>query len=158
VFARRSRGSEMNGADRLNRVGLKATIPRLKVLQVFHTHERRHLSAEDVHRRMVEQKSDVGLATVYRVLGQLTDVGILTRNTFESGKAVYEVRDGAHHDHLICLECGRVDEFADPVIEERQKAIAQSSGYAVAQHHLALYGYCPDCRKQQKKKAARAGG
>lgn len=147
----------MNSADKLNLVGLKATVPRLKVLQVFHSHERRHLTAEDVHRRMVEQKSDIGLATVYRVLGQLTDVGILTRNTFESGKAIYEVRDGAHHDHLICLECGRVDEFADPVIEERQKAIAQSSGYAVAQHQLALYGYCPECRKPQKKEPAPAG-
>ncbi|MEY4544341.1 MAG: hypothetical protein RL685_536 [Pseudomonadota bacterium] len=146
----------MNAAARLNLVGLKATIPRLKVLQVFHTHERRHLTAEDVHRRMADQKADVGLATVYRVLGQLTDVGILTRNTFESGKAVYEVRDGTHHDHLICLQCGRVDEFADPVIEERQRAIAQSSGYAVAQHQLALYGYCPECCKPQKKQAPAA--
>lgn len=141
----------MRVTEQLNNVGLKATMPRLKVLQVFHGHERRHLTAEDVHRRMIELKSDVGLATVYRVLGQLTDVGILSRHVFESGKAVYEVQHGKHHDHLICLECGRVDEFVDDVIEERQRAIAQSSGYALAQHQLALYGYCPACRDARHK-------
>ncbi|MEY4577844.1 MAG: hypothetical protein RL701_2547 [Pseudomonadota bacterium] len=132
--------------EKLNNVGLKATGPRLKVLQAFHSHERGHLTAEDVHRRMVEQKADVGLATVYRVLGQLTDVGILIRSVFESGTAVYEIHPGKHHDHLICLECGRVDDFFDDVIEERQKSVAKSSGYALAQHQLALYGYCPECR------------
>lgn len=136
----------MRAAEKLNNVGLKATTPRLKVLQIFHAHERRHLSAEDVHRRMVEQQIDVGLATVYRVLGQLTEVGILARSTFEPGKAVYELQQDKHHDHLICLECGRVDEFTDDVIEERQRSIAESSGYALAQHQLALYGYCPECR------------
>jgi Fur family transcriptional regulator, ferric uptake regulator len=148
----------MRVAEQLNTVGLKATLPRLKVLQVFHSHERRHLTAEDVHRRMVEENADVGLATVYRVLAQLTDVGMLSRNVFESGKAVYEVHQGKHHDHLICLECGRVDEFVDDVIEQRQRAIAQSSGYALAQHQLALYGYCPECRKpgNKKKKLASA--
>jgi Fur family ferric uptake transcriptional regulator len=143
----------MSVAEQLNTVGLKATLPRLKVLQVFHSHERHHLSAEDVHRRMLEQNSDVGLATVYRVLAQLTDVGILSRSVFESGTAVFELHQGKHHDHLICLECGRVDEFVDEVIEERQRAIAQSSGYALAQHQLALYGYCPECRKPSKKPA-----
>jgi Fur family ferric uptake transcriptional regulator len=141
----------MRPAEKLNNVGLKATTPRLKVLQIFHAHERRHLTAEDVHRCMVEQRSDVGLATVYRVLGQLTDVGILSRNVFESGKAVYELQAEHHHDHLICLECGRVDEFSDDVIEQRQRSIAESSGYALAQHQLALYGYCPDCRAARKK-------
>lgn len=136
----------MRPAEKLNNVGLKATTPRLKVLQIFHAHERRHLTAEDVHRRMVEERSDVGLATVYRVLGQLTVVGILSRNIFESGKAVYELQRDQHHDHLICLECGRVDEFTDNVIEQRQRSIAESSGYALAQHQLALYGYCPECR------------
>jgi Fur family ferric uptake transcriptional regulator len=145
----------MRVAEQLNTVGLKATLPRLKVLQVFHSHERRHLTAEDVHRRMVEQNSDVGLATVYRVLAQLTDVGILARSVFESGTAVYEVHQGKHHDHLICLECGRVDEFVDEVIEERQKAVAQSSGYALAQHQLALYGYCPACRTPPETNSAR---
>jgi Fur family ferric uptake transcriptional regulator len=141
----------MRVTEQLNKVGLKATMPRLKVLQVFHLHERRHLTAEDVHRRMLELKADVGLATVYRVLGQLTDVGILSRHVFEAGKSVYEIQHGKHPDHLICLECGRVDEFVDDVIEARQRAVAQSSGYALAQHQLALYGYCPDCRIQRDK-------
>jgi Fur family ferric uptake transcriptional regulator len=144
--------AEMRPADKLNNVGLKATTPRLRVLQIFHAHERRHLTAEDVHRSMLDQHADIGLATVYRVLGQLTDVGILARNVFESGKAVYELQAGVHHDHLICLECGRVDEFSDDVIEERQRSIAESSGYALAQHQLALYGYCPACRTRQTKR------
>jgi Fur family ferric uptake transcriptional regulator len=138
----------MRASEELNNVGLKATGPRLKVLQVFHAHERRHLSAEDVYRRITEENGDVGLATIYRVLGQLTDVGILVRSVFdaESGRAVYEIHRGKHHDHLICLECGRVDEFVDDVIEKRQRAVAESNGYALAQHQLALYGYCAGCR------------
>jgi Fur family ferric uptake transcriptional regulator len=142
----------MRASEELNNVGLKATGPRLKVLQVFHAHERRHLSAEDLYRRISEEGGDVGLATIYRVLGQLTDVGILVRSVFdaESGKAVYEIHRGKHHDHLICLECGRVDEFVDDVIEKRQRAVAESNGYALAQHQLALYGYCADCRRGQK--------
>lgn len=143
--------------DKLNNAGLKATMPRLKVLQVFHAHERRHLSAEDVFRRISEQNGDVGLATIYRVLGQLTDVGILERSVFdaESGKAVYELHQGAHHDHLICLDCGRVDEFVDDVIEQRQKAVARSNGYALEQHQLALYGHCAECRGTSKRARAK---
>jgi Fur family ferric uptake transcriptional regulator len=143
---------EFGVSEGLNKVGLKATLPRLKVLEVFSEHERRHLSAEDVYRRIGEKHGVVGLATVYRVLNQLTDVGLLVRNTFdgESGKAVYEVHQGYHHDHLICLECGRVDEFVDDVIEKRQRAVAESNGYALAQHQLALYGYCAVCRRTAK--------
>jgi Fur family transcriptional regulator, ferric uptake regulator len=142
----------MRAAEELNNVGLKATGPRLKVLQLFHEHEQRHLSAEDVYRRIAQDQGDVGLATIYRVLGQLTDVGILVRSVFdaESGKAVYELHRGKHHDHLICLECGRVDEFVDDVIERRQRAIAESNGYVLAQHQLSLYGYCAGCRKLGK--------
>ena len=101
----------MRASEELNNVGVKATGPRLRVLQVFHAHERRHLSAEDVYKRIAQENGDVGLATIYRVLGQLTDVGILVRSVFDadSGKAVYEIHRGKHHDHLICLECGRVD-------------------------------------------------
>lgn len=138
----------MRATQQLQAVGLKATTPRLKVLQIFHSGPQRHLSAEDVHRRMLEQQDDVGLATVYRVLNQLTEVGILTRNVFDAGKAVYELHQGEHHDHLICLECGHVEEFSDDVIEERQRAVATSKGFALAQHQLALYGYCPNCRRQ----------
>lgn len=146
----------MNAAERLNQVGLRVTRPRLKVLQIFHSHKRRHLTADDVYLRVAAQNSGVGLATVYRVLSDLTDVGILLRSTFEAAKAVYEVRDGVRHDHLICLACGRVDEFTDPVIDERQKAIARASGYEVTQHQLALYGHCSGCRKRDKgKKKAR---
>lgn len=147
----------MSDAERLNSAGLKATTPRLKVLQIFHTrpNERLHLTAEDVHRRMGELHSDIGLATVYRVLGQLTEVGILARHIFESGIAVYELQQGNHHDHLICLECGRVDEFTDDVIEQRQRTVAESSGYALAEHQLALYGYCPRCRAARSKKKRR---
>ncbi len=141
----------MRTAEKLKNVGLKATGPRLKVLQIFHASEQRHLTAEDVHRRMIDARSDVGLATVYRVLNQLTEVGILSRNVFELGSAVYELHQDQHHDHLICLECGRVDEFSDEVIEERQRSIAASSGYALAQHQLALYGYCPKCRERESE-------
>jgi len=147
----------MSDAERLNRVGLKATTPRLAILQIYHARpsERLHLTAEDVHRRMGELQSEVGLATVYRVLGQLTEVGILSRHIFEAGKAVYELQEGNHHDHLICLECGRVDEFIDDVIEQRQRSVAESSGYALAEHQLALYGYCPRCRAARNKKKRR---
>jgi Fur family transcriptional regulator, ferric uptake regulator len=143
----------MNVTGELKSVGLKATIPRVKVLHVFHSHERRHLTAEDVYRRIAEQDGEVGLGTVYRVLGQLTDVGILVRSIFDAdvGKAVYELHGGAHHDHLICLGCGRVDEFADDVIERQQRSIAEAKGYSLAQHQLALYGYCEDCRKPRRQ-------
>jgi Fur family ferric uptake transcriptional regulator len=130
-------------------VGLKSTGPRLKVLQAFQEHERGHLTAEELHQHMREKKADVGLTTVYRVLSQLTDVGILIRSVFESRTAVYEIHPGKHHDHLFCLECGRVDDFVDEVIDERQKSIAKARGYALAQRQLALYGYCPSCRTRR---------
>lgn len=148
------RPSDMRPAEKLAHVGLKATTPRLKVLQIFlgRTNARLHLTAEEVHRRMVERNADIGLATVYRVLGQLTDAGILSRNVFEGGKALYELHEEGHHDHLICLDCGRLDEFTDEIIEQRQRSIAASSGYTLAQHQLALYGYCPACRAARSKK------
>jgi Fur family ferric uptake transcriptional regulator len=136
----------MRSSEKLNQVGLKATGPRLKVLQVFQGSAHLHLTAEDVHRRLLSEHADAGLATVYRVLNQLTDVGILSRSVFDSGTALYELQREGHHDHLICLACGRVDEFSDEVIEERQRAVASKLGYALAQHQLALYGYCPACR------------
>lgn len=135
----------MQEQDDLKNAGLKVTLPRVKVLEVFRTAETRHLSAEDVYHRLVEQHSDVGLATVYRVLMQLEDAGILVRNTFNAGKAVFELNEGKHHDHLICLGCGRTDEFNDPTIEKRQKIVAESFGYVLRDHQMALYGYCPDC-------------
>lgn len=139
---------ELRAREQLNNVGLKATSQRLQVLQTLQAHERRHLSAEEVHQRISEQSGRVGMATVYRVLGQLTDVGIVARHIFDpgSGKAVYEVHRGTHHDHIICLQCARVDEFVDDAILERSRGVATAKGYALSQHHLALYGYCAACR------------
>jgi Fur family transcriptional regulator, ferric uptake regulator len=143
----------MSVTDELKRVGLKATMARVKVLEIFHGSEQRHLTADDVYKRLAKQTSDVGLGTVYRVLAQLSDVGILVRSVFdaESGKAVYEIHGNRHHDHLICLGCGRVDEFVDDVIERQQRSVAEANGYSLAQHQLALYGYCADCRKARKR-------
>ena len=124
--------------------GLKATPPRIKVLEIFQRAEPRHLSAEDVYKVLVDEGSEIGLATVYRVLMQLAQVGLLTRRRFETGKAVFELDRGTHHDHLVCLGCGRVDEFYDAEIEARQREVARASGFGLQEHALALYGLCSD--------------
>ena len=123
-------------------MGLKATLPRLKVLEIFQGGRRRHMSAEDVYRELLAVDQDVGLATVYRVLTQFEQAGILKRSNFESGKAVYELDEGQHHDHLVCLQCGRVEEFFDPEIERRQQLVARDRGFALQDHALALYANC----------------
>ncbi len=127
--------------------GLKATLPRLKILEIFQNSRVRHLSAEDVYKLLLAENLDVGLATVYRVLTQFEQAGLLSRNHFESGKAVFELDQGAHHDHLVCLDCGRVEEFFDEEIEKRQHLIAADRGFKLAEHALALYGTCTkqDC-------------
>ena len=132
----------MNTIDELKSTGLKATLPRLKVLEIFQKGSQRHMSAEDVFRVLLEERSDVGLATVYRVLTQFEQAGILTRSNFEGGKAVYELNEGQHHDHLVCLDCGKVEEFFDPEIESRQNAIAKARGFVLAEHALSLYAHC----------------
>ena len=132
----------MNSIDDLKNTGLKATLPRLKVLEIFQKGNPRHLTAEDVYRILLEERSDVGLATVYRVLLQFEQAGILSRNHFESGKAVYELNEGQHHDHLVCLDCGKVEEFFDAEIEKRQHAVAKSQGFAIADHSLSIYANC----------------
>jgi Fur family ferric uptake transcriptional regulator len=132
----------MTNIEELKNTGLKATIPRLKILEVFQRGKHRHMTAEDVYRTLLEERSDVGLATVYRVLTQFEQAGILIRSHFESGKAVYELDDGKHHDHLVCLDCGRVEEFYDPEIEKRQNAVAKAKGFTVADHALSLYATC----------------
>ena len=129
-------------AEDLKSSGLKATLPRLKILEVFQTSAVRHLTAEDVYKHLLADGSDIGLATVYRVLMQFEQAGILSRNHFETGKAVFELNEGKHHDHLVCLDCGRVEEFFDPEIEKRQKAVAQARGYELQDHALALYAAC----------------
>ncbi|MEY3669707.1 MAG: hypothetical protein RL258_1102 [Pseudomonadota bacterium] len=126
----------------LKNTGLKVTVPRLKVLAIFEQSKTRHLSAEDVYRVMLAENVDIGLATVYRVLTQFEQAGILLRSNFESGKAVFELNEGNHHDHLVCLDCGRVEEFFDSKIEDRQHRIAEEKGFLLQDHSLALYGHC----------------
>jgi len=135
----------------LKSAGLKATISRVKVLEVFHASTVGHLSVEEVHRQLKEQGVDIGLATVYRVLAQFEAAGIVVKSTFDATKVIYELNRGPHHDHIVCLGCGRVDEFHDPVIEARQKMAAQSLGYMLSEHQLSLYGYCKDCRPKNYK-------
>ncbi len=128
--------------DELKNTGLKATQPRLKILDVFHRGRLRHMTAEDVCRVLLEERSDIGLATVYRVRMQFEQAGILNRSNFEGGKAVYELNEGQHHDHLVCLDCGKVEEFYDAEIEQRQQAVAQTKGFRIADHALSLYAHC----------------
>jgi Fur family ferric uptake transcriptional regulator len=132
----------MANIDELKSTGLKATLPRLKILDVFQKGGQRHMTAEDVFRVLLQDHSDIGLATVYRVLTQFEQAGILSRSHFESGKAVYELNEGTHHDHMVCLECGRVEEFYDAEIEKRQNAVAQAKGFRIADHALSLYAHC----------------
>jgi Fur family ferric uptake transcriptional regulator len=135
----------MHEDNELRTAGLKVTVPRLKVLEVFRRADLRHLSAEDVYQRLAKQDADIGLGTVYRVLTQLESAGVLLHSNFAGGKAVYELNPGKHHDHIICLACGRTDEFNDPTIEKRQKAVAEDLGYVLADHQMALFGYCAKC-------------
>ena len=135
----------MSNIDELKSTGLKATLPRLKILEIFQAGKQRHMTAEDVFRVLLEDRSDIGLATVYRVLTQFEQAGLLQRHHFESGKAVFELNQGGHHDHLVCLQCGRVEEFLDPEIEQRQDKIAKERGFAIRDHSLYLYA---DCSRQ----------
>jgi Fur family transcriptional regulator, ferric uptake regulator len=132
----------MTHAEELKSSGLKATLPRIKILEVFQRTERRHLTAEDVFKMLLSDGADIGLATVYRVLMQFEQAGLLRRSNFESGKAVFELNEGQHHDHLVCLDCGRVEEFFDAEIEQRQRTIAVTRGFELQEHSLALYARC----------------
>jgi len=131
-----------NSPTDLKASGLKATLPRLKILDIFQNSAVRHLTAEDVYKILLADNMDVGLATVYRVLTQFEQAGLLNRNHFESGKAIFELNQGSHHDHLVCLDCGRVEEFIDEEIEARQQRIAVERGFKIAEHALAIYGSC----------------
>jgi Fur family ferric uptake transcriptional regulator len=128
--------------DELKSTGLKATVPRLKILEVFQRGAQRHMTAEDVFRVLLQERFDVGLATVYRVLTQFEQASILSRSHFESGKAVFELNEGHHHDHLVCLDCGRVEEFYDAEIEKRQHQVAKTKGFEITDHALSLYATC----------------
>ena len=141
----------MKNIDELKSTGLKATLPRLKILEIFQTGAQRHMTAEDVFRVLLDERSDIGLATVYRVLTQFEQAGILIRSNFESGKAVYELNEGQHHDHCVCTSCGKVEEFYDPDIEKRQNLIAKAKGWVIQDHSMALYGHCAECASRASK-------
>lgn len=132
----------MHDQTELKNAGLKATLPRLKVLSLFENSKERHLSAEDIYKIMITAGEDVGLATVYRVLTQFEQAGLLIRHHFESGKAVFELNSEGHHDHIVCVKCGRVAEFYDEEIEKRQKAAAEENGFIMQDHSLTIYGIC----------------
>jgi len=132
----------MTNADELKSSGLKATLPRIKVLEIFQRAAQRHMTAEDVYKALLAEGADIGLATVYRVLMQFEQAGLLSRSHFESGKSVFELNEGQHHDHLVCLTCGRVEEFYDPEIERRQRDVASKHGFELQDHALSLYAVC----------------
>lgn len=136
-----SNSGDLKSID-LKTIGLKTTLPRLKILNLFENSPIRHLSAEDVYKELINENEDIGLATVYRVLTQFEQAGLLERHHFESGKAVFELKSDGHHDHLVCLQCGRVEEFYDAEIEKRQLAIAEERGFKLQEHSLSLYADC----------------
>lgn len=133
----------------LKKAGLKATLPRIKILEMLEHSMTRHLSAEDVYKALLDSGEDVGLATVYRVLTQFEAAGLVSRHHFESGHSVFEVNEGKHHDHILCVKCGKVEEFVDEIIEERQRAIAKKSGFSMTDHSLYIYGICGACQRRK---------
>lgn len=141
----------MNNIAQLKSNNLKVTGPRLKILDLFERHQEDHLSAEDVYRLLLDEGVEVGVATIYRVLTQFEQADILLRHHFESGKAVYELNQGGHHDHLVCVKCGLVTEFHNDEIETLQDKIASDNGYRIVDHALYLYGVCAECQKKQKR-------
>jgi Fur family transcriptional regulator, ferric uptake regulator len=134
----------------LRNAGLKVTLPRVKILEILERSNPRHISAEDMYKALLESGEDIGLATVYRVLTQFETAGLVTRHHFEGGHSVFELNQGTHHDHILCVKCGRVDEFVDAEIETRQKKIASAKGYEMTDHSLYIYGICSSCRKTLK--------
>ena len=137
----------------LKNAGLKATVPRMRILEIFQkaqeSETQRHLSAEDIYKQLVSENVDIGLATVYRVLTQFEAAGIIMRHYFGNDRATYEMDDGQHHDHIVCTRCGRVEEFVDKEIEKRQKMIAEQLGFELEGHALSMYGICSDCSKKR---------
>ena len=145
----------MEGKD-LRRAGLKVTLPRLKILEILEHSTTRHMSAEEIYKTLLDGSEDIGLATVYRVLTQFEGAGLVARHHFENGMAVFEINQGAHHDHIVCMDCGAVEEFMDQDIEAKQQAIADRLGYRIQEHSMVLYGRCQrtDCpaKKQGRLK------
>ncbi len=135
----------------LKKAGLKATLPRIRILQILESSEQRHMSAEDVYKALLDAGEDVGLATVYRVLTQFESAELVVRHHFESGQAVFELNQGGHHDHIVCAQCGKIVEFVDPTIENRQRRVAEKAGFGIRDHSLIIYGDCQDPDCQNKK-------
>ena len=135
----------MDESQQLKGVGLKITMPRLKVLQILEQSGNHHMSAEDIYKTLLSLGDDVGLATVYRVLTQFEAAGLVTRHHFEGGHAIFELSQGTHHDHLVCVRCGFVEEFVDDIIEQRQKTIAKKAHFKMTDHALNIFGICPRC-------------
>ncbi len=135
----------------LRNAGLKVTLPRVKILEILERSDLRHMSAEDMYKALLDSGEDIGLATVYRVMTQFETAGLVTRHHFEGGHSVFELNQGNHHDHIVCVKCGHVDEFVDSEIEKRQKQIAITKGYEITDHSLYLYGICGNCRKTLNK-------
>ncbi|MEW8028018.1 MAG: ferric iron uptake transcriptional regulator [Candidatus Thiodiazotropha sp.] len=131
----------------IRKAGLKVTLPRVKILELLENCDQRHVSAEDVYKLLLDKGEEIGLATVYRVLTQFESAGLVTRHNFEGGHAVFELDRGGHHDHLVCVVCGKVEEFIDPTIEKRQHEIAKKHGFEMVDHSLIIYGHCgnPKC-------------
>lgn len=132
----------------LKKAGLKATLPRLKILAILEENRDSHMSAEDVYKALLEADEEVGLATVYRVLTQFESAELVNRHHFEGGNSVFELNEGEHHDHIMCVKCGKVEEFVDDVIEQRQHDIAERAGFEMTNHSLYIYGICPNCKKK----------
>jgi Fur family ferric uptake transcriptional regulator len=143
-------------SDEIRKAGLKVTLPRLKILEILAGGGGGHMSAEDIYRRLIEQGEDIGLATVYRVLTQFEQASLVTRHHFEGGTSVFELNQGQHHDHIVCVDCGRVEEFLDCGIEQLQLDVAARLGFEIAEHNLILYGRCrrKDCPNRKKRAAA----
>lgn len=139
-----------NESNDLQKAGLKATLPRLKILKFLESTSIRHLSAEDVYKAMLDSDDEVGLATIYRVLTQFESAGLVTRHHFEGGHSVFELNEGKHHDHIVCVKCGHVEEFYDETIENRQHLIADKHGFSMTDHALTIYGVCADCESENK--------
>ncbi|PJD96200.1 MAG: ferric iron uptake transcriptional regulator [Legionella sp.] len=135
----------MEESQQLKNAGLKITAPRIKVLHILEQSLNHHLSAEDIYKALLETGEDVGLATVYRVLTQFEVAGLVSRHNFEGGHSVFELTQGEHHDHLVCVQCGVVEEFVDEIIEERQQQIASKAHFKMTGHALNIYGICPQC-------------
>jgi Fur family ferric uptake transcriptional regulator len=146
----------VEGKD-LRKAGLKVTLPRLKILEILEHSNTRHMSAEEIYKKLLDSSEDIGLATVYRVLTQFESAGLVSRHHFEDGMAVFEINHGTHHDHIVCMDCGAVEEFVDPEIEARQNEIAKRLGYVIEEHSMVLYGRCqrPDCAARKNGRVKR---